>query len=123
MKIRSCSNCLMLETRPRITFNELGECNACAWAKEKKEEVDWVTREAQMVELVKQAKERNPGGFEFIFPASGGKDSSYGAYQMKHKWGINGLSVTIHPPMSYALGNQNLENFIFSGFDNIDFYA
>ena len=38
---------------------------------------------------------------------------------MKNKWGANGLSVTIHPPLSYDLGNKNLENFIFSGYDNI----
>ena len=52
-------------------------------------------------------------------PASEEKDSSYVAYQMKNKWGANGLSVTIHPPLSYDLGNKNLENFIFSGYDNI----
>ncbi len=119
MKIRSCTNCLMIETRPRITFNEQGVCNACAWSEEKKEVVDWSKREEQLVDLIKYAKEKNKGRFECIFPASGGKDSSYVAYQMKNKWGVNGLSVTIHPPLSYNLGNKNLENFIFSGFDNI----
>ena len=119
MKIKSCTNCLMLETRPRITFNESGVCNACAWSEEKKEFVDWSKREQLLIDLINKAKIRNKGRFQFIFPASGGKDSSYVAYQMKNKWGVNGLSVTIHPPLSYDLGNKNLENFIFSGFDNI----
>ena len=117
--MKYCTNCLMPETRPRITFNENGICNACEWAGQKKEEVDWESREKILIELIETSKKRNPGKFQWIFPASGGKDSSYVAYQMKNKWGANGLSVTIHPPLSYDLGNKNLENFIFSGYDNI----
>ena len=117
--MKYCSNCLMPETRPRITFNNDGFCNACQWADEKKDEIDWKVREQKLDDLVKESKRRNPNKFQFIFPSSGGKDSSYVAYQMKNKWGVNGLSVTIHPPLSYDLGNKNLENFIFTGFDNI----
>ena len=31
-----CTNCLNTSTRPRITFDKNGLCNACQWVKEKK---------------------------------------------------------------------------------------
>ena len=31
-----CKNCLNASTRPRITFDKRGYCNACQWAEEKK---------------------------------------------------------------------------------------
>ena len=31
-----CKNCLNTSTRPRITFDKNGICNACQWAIEKK---------------------------------------------------------------------------------------
>ena len=36
MNIFRCKNCLNISTRPRITFDEKGWCNACQWVKEKK---------------------------------------------------------------------------------------
>jgi hypothetical protein len=30
-KITWCKNCLNMSTRPRITFDERGWCNACQW--------------------------------------------------------------------------------------------
>ena len=37
--MKYCTNCLMPETRPRITFNENGICNACEWADKKKKKL------------------------------------------------------------------------------------
>ena len=34
--LKICKSCLMLSTRPRITFDEKGFCNACQWASKKK---------------------------------------------------------------------------------------
>ncbi len=34
--LKICKSCLMLSTRPRITFNEKGVCNACQWTLIKK---------------------------------------------------------------------------------------
>jgi hypothetical protein len=33
--LKYCTNCLMPSTRPRISFDARGWCNACAWAEEK----------------------------------------------------------------------------------------
>lgn len=34
MNVKMCKKCAMLETRPRITFNEAGVCGACLWEEE-----------------------------------------------------------------------------------------
>ena len=31
-----CKNCLNMSTRPRITFDKRGWCNACQWMEDKK---------------------------------------------------------------------------------------
>jgi N-acetyl sugar amidotransferase len=117
--LRYCVNCLMPETRPRLTFDEQGVCSACSWASEKKTVVDWDQREAELRELCDHSRQRNHSRFDCIVPVSGGKDSSYVAYQMKHTWGMHPLTVTIHPSLAFPLGDQNLENFIDAGFDHL----
>ena len=52
-------------------------------------------------------------------PVSGGKDSSYVAYQMKYEMGMHPLCVNVTPLLEYEVGKNNLNNFIHSGFDCI----
>ena len=57
-----CSSCLNMSTRPRISFDEKGQCNACTWSKEKKsfEEGMRVRRnEVQVLEKRLLQKEEN----------------------------------------------------------------
>ena len=62
---------------------------------------------------------RSDGSFDVIVPVSGGKDGSYVAYNLKHKYGMNPLCVTVTPPLSLDLGNKNLKNFVESGYNHI----
>jgi len=32
-----CKNCMNMSTRPRISFDDRGWCNACQWMEEKKQ--------------------------------------------------------------------------------------
>jgi len=54
-----------------------------------------------------------------LVPVSGGKDGSYVAYTLKHKYKMNPLTVTIRPALSLEIGDKNLSNFIQSGFNHI----
>lgn len=117
MKI--CSKCLMIETRPRISFDENGVCNACQWAEAKKEEIDWDSRKKELDALVAKYKDRPGKIFDILIPSSGGKDSSYVAYQVKEVLGLRPLMVTIHPPLAYDIGTKNLEESIKRGYDHI----
>ena len=112
-----CSNCLNMSTRPRISFDERGWCNACQWMEEKKT-LDWSTREKELMQLLNKSQSKTCG-YDCIVPVSGGKDGSYVAYQLKHKYGVNPLTVTIRPALEMELGATNLKAFINSGFDHI----
>lgn len=112
-----CTNCLMPATRPRIRLDENGVCNACTWSKEKVE-IDYKERVNQLDEICEKYRAKN-GNFDCIVPVSGGKDSSYVAYQMKHVHNMHPLCVNISPPLSMQIGNQNLKNFMESGYDTL----
>lgn len=115
--LRWCSQCLAMSTRPRISFDGQGLCNACVWAG-KKEQLSWAERESKLERLL-DAHRRADGSFDCVVPVSGGKDGSYVAHTLKTKWGMNPLSVTIKPPLPTELGEVNLQAFIASGFPHI----
>jgi N-acetyl sugar amidotransferase len=115
--LRWCSNCLTMSTRPRITFDDRGWCNACAWV-EKKKTIDWDARQVELNNLLDKHR-RDNGEFDCMVPCSGGKDGSYVAYNLKHKYGMNPLCVTITPALTLPLGDQNLKAFVESGYNHI----
>lgn len=115
--LKWCSNCLTMSTRPRITFDARGWCNACVWT-EKKRNLDWDARHAELINLLDKHR-RNDGEFDCLVPCSGGKDGSYVAYNLKHKYGMNPLCVTITPALTLPLGDQNLRAFVDSGYNHI----
>jgi N-acetyl sugar amidotransferase len=116
-KIFWCKNCLNMSTRPRISFDERGWCNACVWMDEKKS-MDWIERERELRDLLDTHRSTD-GSFDCIVPVSGGKDGSYVAYMLKNKYGMNPLAVTVKPALSLPIGDKNLFNFIQSGFNHI----
>lgn len=115
--IHWCSSCLTMSTRPRITFDEQGRCNACVWTEAKKQ-IDWSKRQQELVTLLDKHR-RSDGRFDCLVPVSGGKDGSYVAYNLKHKYGMNPLCLTVTPALPLLLGDQNLRAFIESGYNHI----
>ena len=113
-KIFWCKSCLSMSTRRRISFNEEGNCNACQW-KLKKEKLDWSSREKELVSLLDKHRS-SESEFDCIVPVSGGKDGSYVAHNLKNKYGMNPLCVTVNPPLQLDLGKRNLQSFIDSGY-------
>lgn len=112
-----CTNCLTMSTRPRITFDGRGWCNACVWT-EKKKTLDWAARERELQALLDRHR-RNDGDFDCLVPVSGGKDGSYVAYNLKHKYGMNPLALTVTPALALSLGDRNLRAFVESGYNHI----
>lgn len=115
--LRWCSHCLAMSTRPRISFDDRGWCNACRWM-EKKKTLDWSARQLELEQLLNKHR-RNDGYFDCMVPVSGGKDGSYVAYNLKHKYGMNPLCLTVTPALSLPLGDQNLRAFVESGYNHI----
>ncbi len=106
-----------MSTRPRISFDSRGWCNACVWA-EAKQTLNWRQR-GESLERLLNANRLNSGEFDCLVPCSGGKDGSYVAYNLKHKYGMNPLCLTITPALPLPLGDQNLRAFVESGYNHI----
>lgn len=80
--------------------------------------MDWTSRKGELLSLLD--KHRTKGnGFDCLVPVSGGKDGSYVAYNLKHKFGMNPLCVTVTPALPLELGEQNLRAFVESGFNHL----
>lgn len=120
--VQICEKCLMLSTRPRLTFNKAGVCSACQWAEEKKTIVDWKKRREELVAFCNKYRNRN--GFDVIVPVSGGKDSSTVAHKLKHEFGMSPLCVNInhYVDVNTELNEKNLNNFVKQGFDLLRIY-
>ena len=82
----------------------------------KKKNINWSKRKKSLLNLLKKHK-KNDGNFDCLVPCSGGKDGSYVAYQLKHKFKMNPLCITVNPPLRLEIGEKNLKSFINSGYE------
>jgi N-acetyl sugar amidotransferase len=117
-EVKFCRTCVVSNQRPRIIFDDEGVCSACRFAYEKQNTIDWEEREKELQALLDKHR-RNDGRWDVIVPCSGGKDSSYVAHQLKHKYGMHPLTVTWAPFLYTDIGFQNFQHFIKSGFNNM----
>ncbi len=105
-----------MSTRPRISFDENGNCNACTWVKEKKK-INWDSRKKELIELIKKTK--SDSAYDCIIPVSGGKDGTYVTDELKNEYSLNPLCVTIRPALELDIGKKNLENFLSAGIEHV----
>lgn len=113
-EVKFCKKCTVSNQRPRITFDEFGVCSACNFAEFKNNKINWSEREAELITLLDKFR-RNDGRYDVIVPCSGGKDAAYIAHELKHKYGMNPLTVTWAPHLYTEIGFQNLHNMIRTG--------
>jgi len=118
MKFFYCKKCIEPSTRPRMTFDKDGVCNACNLAEAQKT-FDWSGRQDKLGQLCDKYRGSNGKGWDMIVPFSGGKDSYHIAYQMKYEYGMNPLLAKLAPLIPTKIGRQNDENIRDQGFDLI----
>lgn len=134
-QVTYCKRCVMSNQRPASTPEfrhgtdrkatalkiwDDGICDACRYA-ERKEQIDWETREQELVRLL-DAHRRSDGGYDCLVPGSGGKDSCYAAHVLKYRYGMNPLTVTWPPILYTDVGQRNVRAWIETGgFDNVTF--
>ena len=116
-KVIFCKKCVISNQRPRIEFDEEGICNGCRYFGYKKK-IDWEKREIELKKLLDKHRSNNEN-YDCVVPSSGGKDSAYVAHELKHKYGMNPLTVTWAPLRYTEIGWKNLTNFNDHGFDII----
>ena len=98
-----CKTCVMPNSRPRVVFDENGNCNACKNAEEKDVGIDWKERRKEFEEILNQYRSKDER-YDCIVPWSGGKDSSAIAYKLKYEYGMNPLLVTFSPMLPNEVG-------------------
>jgi hypothetical protein len=114
-EVKFCVKCTISNQRPRITFDENGVCSACNFADFKQNKIDWSIREQELMTLLNRFR-RNDGRYDVIVPCSGGKDAAYIAHELKHKYGMNPLTVTWAPHLYTDIGFKNLHEMIRVGY-------
>lgn len=116
--MRYCQRCILPDTRPNLTLNAEGICNACESHATKKV-IDWQSRETAFRAVVANAKSGS-SGYDCLIPVSGGKDSTWQVVKCL-EYGLKPLTVTWRPPGRTAIGTRNLDNLINLGVDHIDY--
>jgi N-acetyl sugar amidotransferase len=130
-----CTQCVISNQRPRSTIefqsgvtevkktmaiDENGVCDACHFQATKDVNIDWNSREDQLLQLLE--KHRKTSGYDVVVPGSGGKDSAFTAHILKSKYGMNPLTVTWAPHLYTEIGWENFINWSHvGGLDNILF--
>jgi N-acetyl sugar amidotransferase len=113
-----CSRCIQPNTRPGIFFNKDGICGACLW-EDQKEKINWDSREKELYEIAKWAKNSTRSNYDCVIGVSGGKDSTKQAITAKDRLGLNCLLVNSEPEGITDIGKENIENLKNLGFDTI----
>ena len=108
-EVKFCKKCTISNQRPRIIFDEEGVCSACRYAEFKDTKIDWRKREEELEALLDRYR-RNDGTYDVLVPCSGGKDASFIAHELKHRYKMNPLTVTWAPHLYTDIGWQNLHN-------------
>ena len=107
-----CKECVMPDTRPGLSFNDKGVCQACV-RHHNRRSVEWGARSKALIELCRKHKERvGPDAYNCIIPVSGGKDSTYQVKVMKVDMGMNPLLVNVSNFSWTEAGRKNYSNML-----------
>ena len=118
--MKFCKKCLYPDTKPQLTFDDNGVCDACRWA-EQKENVDWDSRKKDLSAILEKYRSKDGSRYDCLIPVSGGKDSHFQAHIIKNEFGLNPLLVNFVPIDLIPLGRKNIENLKKIGVDYIEF--
>ena len=116
--LRYCTRCVMPDTKPDLSFDAEGVCNACR-NYERRASVDWVERHRQLLDLLDRYRSRDGSNWDCVVPVSGGKDSTYQVLRIL-QLGLNPLCVTATTCDLTPLGRKNIENLKHIGVDYVE---
>ena len=112
--MRACVKCGLPETYNNIKFDSIGVCNYCNFYDEHRNELlDFNSLENKFLNIIEEVKQKardNNSRYDCMVGISGGKDSTYIIYQLKHKYNLNILAFTYDNGFSTDYMNRNIEN-------------
>lgn len=115
--MKYCKKCIIPDTRPGISLDGEGICNACR-NYENRELIDWPSRQKNLLEIL--GKYRKEDWYDCIVPVSGGKDSIWQVIKML-EFNMKPLCVNVVPNMRSELGNRNMDHLKSLGVDVIEY--
>jgi N-acetyl sugar amidotransferase len=121
--MRYCRKCLFPDTKPDLSFDVEGVCDACRSAEVKHAGVDWAARRQELVDVLDRYRNRTGANYDCVIPVSGGKDSTYQVHVIKDELGLKPLCVCWHPCQRTDLGWKNLDNLNRMGVDLVEVRA
>lgn len=117
--MKYCTNCVMPDTKPDLSFDEQGICNACR-NYEARKDIDWDQRRNDFIALTDRYRSKDKSKWDCIIPVSGGKDSTYQVIRVM-QLGLNPLCVTAATCDLSDIGRRNIENIKEMGVDYVEF--
>ena len=108
----------IISKKKTLKFNRKGISESWYYSRIKKK-INFKNREKKLLKLLERHRGKH-GEFDCVVPGSGGKDSCYATHILKHKYGMNPLTVTWPPILYTDYGLKNFKNWISVGkFKNI----
>ncbi|MES2778075.1 MAG: N-acetyl sugar amidotransferase [Bacteroidota bacterium] len=107
-----CTNCVLDTSEPTISFDEQGVCNFCRQYKTKDEQTSMSKEQKQqkLQAAINTIKQKGAGKqYDCIIGLSGGVDSSYVAWLVKHH-GLRPLAVHFDNGWNAELAVHNIEH-------------
>lgn len=108
--MKYCIKCVLPDTKPGLIFDSEGVCSACRFAEIKKT-INWEERTVKLKEICERAKKLNKE-YDCIVPVSGGKDSMFQVYYMKHIMKMKVLCVSAMAHIQTEEGISNLNSMV-----------
>ena len=110
--MKYCQRCVYPMRAVNTMFDREGICSACRAAEEMSKVADdefWEKRRQVFEKLIEDYRRPDGANYDCIVPVSGGKDSYWQAWIMKHQYGMNPLLVTYHGNNYLPEGQGNLD--------------
>jgi N-acetyl sugar amidotransferase len=108
--MKYCIKCVLPDTKPGLIFDSEGVCSACRFAEIKKT-INWEERIVKLTEICERAKKLSKE-YDCIVPVSGGKDSMFQVYYMKHIMKMKVLCVSAMAHIQTEEGISNLNSMV-----------
>lgn|SRR6185295_5414547 len=110
-EMKYCTQCLLPDSKPYITFDAQGVCAACRVHERKnraEEGIDWAARARDFDALIEKVRARRAPLYDALVPVSGGKDSISQVHRLLGR-GLRILAVNVDYGVKTDVGRRNLE--------------
>jgi len=108
----------MPDTKPDLSFNDEGVCNACQ-NYENRKKIDWESRMSELKQILERYRKKDGSNHDCVIPVSGGKDSTFQVIKVL-ELGMNPLCVTATTDKLSDIGRHNIENIKKIGVDYVE---